>query len=140
MRETDIIDPRIFHNLTENICKILLYWDTKFNETKGPILWEKLVHLQTVLKSNCSFNWLGKIVNSSINKTLNYFNLDRFTSVHITDPQTDWKSHIIKTVRDKAGTEWNIFQHKTFAMMHKISLKNLKKQQKVISGLLSVCW
>ena len=43
---------------------------------------EKLVHFQTVPKSDCSLTWLGKIINSSINKTLNYISPDWLDRPH----------------------------------------------------------
>ena len=40
--------------------------------TQGLIIREILVQFQTILKSDSSFTWLYKIINSSLNKALNY--------------------------------------------------------------------
>lgn len=69
--------------------------------TKGPIIWEKLVHFQTVPKSDCSFTWLCKILNSYLSKTyepdcmspncLRYMSPNWLTLVNWFTPQ-DWTS------------------------------------------------
>ena len=75
---------RIFLFSTGLAMNRLIIWD--FQSVYGSLMVQlgadhmrKLVHFQIVPKSDRSFNWLGKIENSSIDKILNYTSLDWLT-------------------------------------------------------------
>ena len=71
---------RIFLFSTGLAMNRLIIWD--FQSVYGSLMADhmrKLVHFQIVPKSDRSFNWLGKIENSSMNKILNYMSLDWLT-------------------------------------------------------------
>ena len=89
--------------------------------SRGPILWQKMVRFQTAHKSNGSFTWLGKNINTSINKTLNYMSPDWLTSVslHQTVPVdlSNQKLSIKISYSHNGsgtGTTWNMFEYETF--------------------------